>query len=371
MISRRTFLAAAPLSVVSLSIAACRKRAPFSGYAYIANEEGNAIAVVDLEVFAVAKHIPIPGSPTQVVAAVNRPAVYVLAANSGVIHEIHADQLRVARSMTPASQAVAMHLTNDEASLYLLASEPRALIAIDAAGFQPKWKLPLPAAPIDFAVSDDGQTAAVTTLAGIHLVDLTRRSITPPLGNGHIELGAPRFLGDNKLLLVADLGQRLISAYDVASGRLVTHLPVAVRPEHLCFNRDGGQLFVTGEGMDAVVVIYPYRTPEVAETLLIGHAPAAMAASSSFLLVASPSSGDVSILNIATRRVIAVVQVGSDPGFIAITPDDQYALVLNRASGDVSVIRLGTITPNRYKSAGLFTVIPVGSRPVSAAVRAI
>ena len=96
-----------------------------------------------------------------------------------------------------------------------------------------------------------------------------------------------------------------------------------------------------------------------------------MAASAQYLLVASPQSGDVSILNIPSRKVIALVQVGTDPGFVAVTPDDQYALVLNRTSGDMSVLRLATITPNRYKSAGLLTVIPVGTKPVSAAVRAI
>jgi YVTN family beta-propeller protein len=144
-----------------------------------------------------------------------------------------------------------------------------------------------------------------------------------------------------------------------------------VRPDNLCFNRDGGQLFLTGEGMDAVVIVYPYHTPEVAETVLAGHAPGAMAVSASLLFVASPQSGDVSILNIPNRKVIGVVQVGSDPGFIAVTPDDQYALVLNRKSGDVAVLRVGGITPNRYKSAALFTVIPVGSYPVRAAIRAV
>jgi DNA-binding beta-propeller fold protein YncE len=96
-----------------------------------------------------------------------------------------------------------------------------------------------------------------------------------------------------------------------------------------------------------------------------------MAASSSYLVLASPDSGHVSILEIASRRVVAVVSVGHDPGFIAITPDDEFALVLNRKSGDVAVLRVGGITPNRYKTTSLLTVIPVGSRPVSAAVRGV
>ena len=73
------------------------------------------------------------------------------------------------------------------------------------------------------------------------------------------------------------------------------------------------------------------------------------------------------------RKVIAVVPVGSDPGFIRVTANDQYALVLNRKSGDVAILSVPAILQkkNRYKTAALLTVIPVGSRPVSAVVRAV
>jgi DNA-binding beta-propeller fold protein YncE len=97
-----------------------------------------------------------------------------------------------------------------------------------------------------------------------------------------------------------------------------------------------------------------------------------MAASESFLFVASPSSGDVSILDVRTQRVIGIQHVGSDPGCIVVTPGEQYALVLNRKSGDVAVLRC-EVAPNRYKErrGKLLTVIPVGSKPVSAAVRGV
>jgi len=51
-----------------------------------------------------------------------------------------------------------------------------------------------------------------------------------------------------------------------------------------------------------------------------------------------------------------------------VTPDQEYALVLNRASADMAVIRISAITVGRAKSAPLFTMIPVGSRPVDAVV---
>ena len=66
--------------------------------------------------------------------------------------------------------------------------------------------------------------------------------------------------------------------------------------------------------------------------------------------------------------------VGADPGFITVTPDGNFALVLNRVSGDMAVIRAGAIVAEaagRLRSAPLYTMIPVGSRPVSAAVKAV
>ncbi len=240
---------------------------------------------------------------------------------------------------------------------------------MDLDTFKVDWKLPLPEDPVDFALASDKKTAGVSLASSVRLVDLAAGRLRDPAGLGYF--GALRFLSDASMLIAANRGDRALSVYDVAASRLITHLPLAVRPDYLCFNADGGQLFVTGEGMDAVVVVYPYHTPQVAETVLAGHAPGPMAASQALLFVASPQSGEVSILQIASRRGIAVVSVGSDPGFVTITPDDQYALVLNRKSGDVAVLRVGTITRNRDRRAALLTVIPVGSRPVSAAVRAV
>jgi DNA-binding beta-propeller fold protein YncE len=74
------------------------------------------------------------------------------------------------------------------------------------------------------------------------------------------------------------------------------------------------------------------------------------------------------------ETLTALVEVGQRPGHILVTPDQQYALVLNQQSGDLAVIRLYSLGAaqservRRWKSAPLFTLIPVGERPVSAAV---
>ena len=130
--------------------------------------------------------------------------------------------------------------------------------------------------------------------------------------------------------------------------------------------------------MDAVVTVYPYRT-EVVETILAGRAPGAMLVTSetspSYLLIANPETAGVTVLDVETGKLVAVVQVGLEPRYITLTPDKQYALVLNQKSGDLAVIRIPSLSARdrvrRYKSAALFTLIPVGEKPVSAAVVAL
>ena len=347
-------------------------RVSYRGYAFIANEEGRAVAAVDLEALAVARHIPLDGAPTEVLALQPpRTFVYALTPENGSIHEIQADRLSFTRKLVAGSQAISMHLSPDERAIYVLTREPKALVRVALDRFAVDWKLPLSENPHDFAISRDGQMAAVSAGQSVRLVDLAARRIGNPLGPP-ADIGAVRFLSDSRTMVAANRGERMLSIYDVAASRLIADLPIAVRPDNLCFNNDGGQLFITGEGVDAVVIVYPFRK-EVGQTVIAGHAPGAMAASDSFLFVASPSSGDVSILNIGRQKVIGVLKVGSDPGFVAVTPGDQYALVLNRKSGDVAVLRVDLIVPNRYKerAAKLLTVIPVGSKPVSAAVRGV
>jgi YVTN family beta-propeller protein len=349
----------------------------FSGYAFIANQEGGAIAAVDLEVFAVARHIRVDGAPTAVVAPPDGRRVYALTPANGSIHEILAGNLTFSRKLQVADSAVAMRLSPAGDVLYVLCREPRRLVSLALSPMRVDWMLPLPADPVDLDVSPDGKLLAISYGANraISFVDPLRRQLSPRIATSG-EIGLVRFHADQ--LIAANLSERMLAIFDAATRGLIVNLPLAVQPDHLCFKADGGELFVTGAGMDAVVVVEPYYTPQVAKTVLAGHTPGAMAActppdSPGYLLVANPESGDVSILDINSTNVVAVTPVGTRPSYIAITPDNQYALVLNQVSGDMAVIRIPNVTravneQRRWKKGPLFMLIPVGSKPVSAAI---
>ena len=376
MLTRRTFLAGGLGAMVACSH---RKAKGFSGYAFIANQEGGAVAAVDLEVFAVARHIRVDGAPTAVVARPHHGHAYALTPANGSIHEIRTGNLTLSRKLQVARSAILMRLAPDSPTLYVLCSDPKQLVALSLDPMTIEWTLPLADQPADLDVSPDGTTLAISYGArrAISFVDVPRRRAFP-LVEAPGQIGLVRFQSDSQKLIAANVSERMLSVYHVPTRRLMVNLPLAVSPDHLCFKPDGGELFVTGQGMDAVVVVEPFYTPQVAKTVLAGHNPGAMAASGSsdspgYLFVANPKSGDVSILDIVTKNVVAVTPVGTEPSYITITPDDQYALVLNQVSGDMAVIRIPNVTrtvneQRRSKKGALFMLIPVGSKPVSAAI---
>lgn len=366
--TRRQLLASA------IVLAGCgrRKGSGFPGYAFVANEQGRAIAAVDLTAFAVARHIRLAEAPTEVLARSGKPFAYALTPASGELHEIDVAALKVSRKARVARTAATMRMDPSGDYVWVACASPRQLMRVPLDSLRPGGAIPLPSEPAGFDISRSGRAAAVTfgdagSMAILDLVTGVRRIVA----HGRALHGV-MFRSDGRVVLGADTASRSIVILDAGTGRTVVKLPVAVRPDNFCMKADGGQLFVTGEGMDAVVFIYPYNT-EVAETILAGRSPGAMAEStaSSFLFVANSASGEVSVVDIETRRVIAVAQVGREPTCIGITPDQQYALVLNRGSGDVAVIRIAAIAAKRSKYAPLFTMIPVGSGPVSVAIRRV
>jgi YVTN family beta-propeller protein len=383
MISRRQFALSGLSASLGAGLASCgghQRATGFLGYAFVANQEGGAVAAVDLGVFAVARHIRVDGSPTAVLADPMSKRVYALTPDNGSVHEILASNLTFSHKLKVASQARQIRLAATGDALYVLCQKPRQLVKLALDPMRTAWAIPLADDPTDFDISPDGSTAAISSGSSIIFVDLVnRRADSPVRTSGEIGLvrfqpyhgNAARAVSDSRQLIAANVSERMLAIFHVPTRKLMVNLPLAVRPDNFCFKADGGQLFVTGEGMDAVVAVYPYYTPQVRETVLAGHSPGAMAASTTpgYLFVANPKSADVSILDIETTNVLAVTPVGTNPSCIVITPDDQYALVLNQASGDMAVIRTRAASEQRrWKKGPLFMLLPVGSKPVSAAV---
>ena len=323
---------------------------------------------MDLLDFRLVKQIALQAAPTAVVPGPKPSRTYVLTPASGSIHAIDQSLNRVATAKF-ADELSELRLTPDGNTLVSISASARELLFIDAASFRLLHRLPFEHRPVSLDIAADGAIAVALGASGdIYLVRPGGAVVRTQL---ETEAAAVRFRLDSKLLIVSRPKTRALSVLNVPGLQVLAELPLAMQPQHLCFTPDGGQLFVTGKGMDAVAIVFPYNTLEVEQTVLAGRDPGAMACCDDPLLlfVGNETGSDLSILDVDSRKVIALVGVGTHPRFIAITPDTQYALVMNEASGDVAVLRVPAIHRNRAKNgASLFTLVPVGAQPVHAAV---
>lgn len=364
MISRRAILGA-----LGGAAAACRRGRPggFAGRAFVASWQESVLGVVDLARFAFERSLPLPSPATTLMAA--RGRVYALCPEARSLLAFDARTLAPAsRARLPGAPATAIL---KRGRIWCLITDPPHLLPVEPDPLLPRAGLALPGRPASFDVADARPLACVALEGGSAVfLDLDAGLALPPRMLED-RLGAVRFRSDGRMAIAAGLDGRQLIFVDSSTRDIVVQLPLAVVPERFCFSADGGQLFITGEGSDSVVIAYPYRT-EIAQTSLSGRRPGEMAACADppLLFVSNPEAGSVTAFSIAEQRVVAVIAVGTSPGAILTTPDEEFALVLNRGSGDMALIRIPAVPVDtrRRKTAPLFTMIPVGPQPRTAVI---
>ena len=361
MVTRRTLL-------LSTVLAGCsRKLAPrYQGWLFVGSEGVKGIVVADLAEFKRVTTIPLGEAPKEIF--VTQAGVFAICADAREVVQIDAGRLKVTRRISLPGHIVSAAQMGQSPILAVLMDRPASLAMLDlpSGKIASKALLPQGDAPSALAVSPN----MVAVAAGKRILRFLPTS-TSATGETDIgtRAGPMLFRNDGKSILAAAADTREIICLDAASGGLLSRLTVALAPRHMCFNPDGGQMFITGSGLDAVVIANPYQN-EIDQTVSAGHEPEALAvqAEQNVLLVANTSSGNLTLLDIDTRRLAATVTVGGQPGLILVTPGGEYALAVSRDSGDVSVIRLATVLDRKQRTKPVFTVFPTGARPRSAAI---
>lgn len=371
-LTRRSVLAGAAFAITS----ACgRSRATgYPGYALVSTAGENSVTAVDLNSFQVAKKIGLSASPSVIIADSRQG--YALTPATGTVHLLDLERLAKRASLRLADELDSIRLTPDGKMLAAISAKNRELILVDVESHRIIRRIRLVNEPLDLDLcfySGTNQIYLAISEGASGMVEsmelATGKRVQTQLAG---ELGNLRFRSDGQILLVANYRDHTLVALDSQTLHTICELPLAMRPENLCFSADQGQLFISGSGMDGIAIVFPFHAPEVEQTVLAGRTPGAMACCGpdpSYLFVASRTGSEISILSVDTRKMIALTQAGQQPKQITITPDQQYALILNESSGDMAVIRIPNIRGTRLKTgASLFAMVPIGDRPVDTAI---
>ena len=163
------------------------------------------------------------------------------------------------------------------------------------------------------------------------------------------ETGAMAYVtlvNDNAVAVISTATNTLIDTDPEADG--VQHIPVGERPRGIAISPDGQEAYVANADDNTVSVI-DTATKTVVATIAVGDEPqgVAFAPDGATAYVTNIKDNTVSVIDTATRTQTTTIAVGRSPQSIAVavTPNGPRAYVPNFKDDTVTVINLTTHTP--------------------------
>ncbi len=288
--------------------------------AYVANQGGGTVSMIDTSLDQVTRTLPDQGSiGAKVQAVVANPSqtrAFVVDADSG------------------------------------------ALVVVDSTTGQIEQRLGVGKAPEGASIAPSGKLIAVCIEDedAVAIVDVASAKI---LQKVHTQGNNPEhcmFSSDDRWLLVSDENSSNLDLIDVKAGRSVGVIPDPGHPRGLAWLPHQSLAYVANEhggGVDVVDV----DARAVVQSIKTGLRPAGAlaAADGKRVFVSNGGSGTITVIDTATRSAVATIPVGQRPWGMALTHDGKKLYVANGRSNSVSVIDTVTLA--------VIKEIPVGALP--------
>ena len=240
----------------------------------------------------------------------------------------------------------------------------KAITVLDTVTDKVSKTIPIPEGPPQFvSFSNDGKTAYVSvydTNGSVHLIvfiDTATGQVTGQVTVTNHTPGPSQVSPNDQYLYVPNHnsmtmngamkamsgpGQDDIDVINTATKKLVGTITVAPNPHWITVGQDG-LLYVTNHTSGEITIVNP-NTNKVVKVFPVGETPHAVYASpdSSRLAVTSYGGAEVFIVSTATDKVVATIPVGREPLDVEYSPDGRYICTTNSEDNTVSVIDAAT-----------------------------
>lgn len=262
---------------------------------------------------------------------------------------------------------------------YITNSGSNTVTVLDTVTDRVSKTIPIHEGPPQFiSFSYDGRTAYVSvynTRGSVHLIvfiDTATGQVTGQVAVTNHTPGPSQVSPNDRYLYVPNHnsmtmngamkatsgpGQDDIDVIDTATKKLVGTITDAPNPHWIAVGKDG-LLYVTNHTSGEITVINS-NTNKVVKVFPVGETPHAVYTSpdGSRLAVTSYGGAEVFIVSTATDKVVATIPVGREPLDVEYTPDGHYICTTNNEDNTVSVIDAAT---NK-----VIDTIKTGSQPTS------
>ena len=309
---------------------------------FVVNPDSGSVSAIDTASETKLDELRIGRDPRILTIGPDGQRLYVTSQASATLTILDTQPFSIRTKLRVGPEPYGVVADPDGRLVYVAASGAARIDVVDTELAQVVATIPVHTRPKGLALSADGTRLYVTHfLSGtVSVIDLTDRSVRTVIATGpesniaqrivlhpttnraylpHIRSNTsnPHPLFDTTLFPV-------VSVIDVATDQHLLHerleLSVVDRPVNLPFD-----LALSSDGQRAHIVYL--------------------------------GSGDMSVIDLASRTVLAHLEVGDGPRGIVLTPDDRTAYVVNSLSDDVSVVDLSTFEE--------ITRIPVTTSPLS------
>lgn len=208
--------------------------------------------------------------------------------------------------------------------------------------------------PHEIELSADGRQAFVSNYGAatpgnsLSVIDVRSRAETKRVDLGELRRPHGLSLHNGQLYLTAEVAKK-VARFIPAAAKVDWEFDTGQQGTHMVLaSRDGQRLFATNIGSDNVSLIEKQSSGEWRQTLVaVGKGPEGFDVTSDnrFLWVAHSRDGGISIIDIAQRKVVHTVDIGTKrSNRLKFTRDGRYALISDLTAGELVVVDAGART---------------------------
>jgi YVTN family beta-propeller protein len=241
--------------------------------------------------------------------------------------------------------------------------------------------------PNQCAVTPDGKYVAVPLRQGdgVDIIDVAQEKVvkTLPVKTPHNAYNA----GSNRYMFVSSMASGEINMIDLQKMEYVAHIPVLGMPRPYVISADGNTIYTALSNLHGFAVANIAEKKALEKISIPGEHlvlhPVSYETFDTFThgLALSPDQSEVwltsmlddciYVYDLKSKKVVARMNTGEGPNWVAFTPDGQYFCVSNTGTDDVSIFDVkARREAARIKVGKLPKRIAVGSVPVASATQA-
>lgn len=280
--------------------------------AYVPNQTGATVAVVDLSNGAVIATVPVGAAPIGVAAAPGGRYVYITQHNADTVAVVSTNTNTVLAQISAGSKPMGVAVSPDGTRLYI-----SNFLTATASGAGSMW-----------------------VNGTLTVVDTATRAVLATVTVGANPSGVA-VSPDGNRVYVANSGAGTLSVISTATNAVTSTITAGANPVGVAASPDGLRVYVANGGSASVSVI-DAATLAVTSTIRVGGHTTGIAVSddSTRVLVSNAFDNSVSVINALTQAVSTTTTagIGLGPAGVAFVPGGSTGLVANSRGATVSSI---------------------------------